>query len=132
MNTTGMQPLTSRQNFIMALMGAVLWLAAALLIRALEPLNIFEGGTRMLVYALTIPGTWPFVLLLERLGKLARNQVAMGYAVGTASATLLDGLALAWFPSLYGSSVAHIAGTGAVILWGAGVGLVLALIRNRA
>ena len=132
MNATGMQPLTSRQNIIMALMGAVLWLAAALLIRALEPLNIFEGGRRVLVYALTIPGTWPFVLLLERLGKLARNQVAMGYAVGTASATLLDGLALAWFPSLYGSSVAHIAGAGAVILWGAGVGLVLAFIRNRA
>jgi hypothetical protein len=131
MNTTGMQTLTSRQTFTMALMGAVLWLAAALLIRALEPLDIFEGSTRVLVYALTIPGTWPFVLLLERLGKLARNQVAMGYAVGTASATLLDGLALAWFPSLYGNSVAHIAGAGAVILWGAGVGLVLALLRNR-
>lgn len=131
MNTTGMQTLTSRQTFTMALMGAVLWLAAALLIRALEPLDIFEGSTRVLVYALTIPGTWPFVLLLERLGKLARNQVAMGYAVGTAAATLLDGLALAWFPSLYGSSVAHIAGAGAVILWGAGVGLVLAFLRNR-
>jgi hypothetical protein len=132
MNTTGMQPLTSRQILVMALMGAVLWLAAALLIRALEPSNIFEGGTRVLVYALTLPGTWPFVLLLERFGRLARNQVAMGYAVGTASATLLDGLALAWLPSLYGSSVAHIAGAGAVILWGAGVGLVLAFIRNRA
>lgn len=32
MNTTGMQTLTSRQTFTMALMGAVLWLAAALLI----------------------------------------------------------------------------------------------------
>ena len=125
-------PLTDSQIATTAFLGAVLWLAAALLLRTLAPLGIYEGGTRLLVYALTIPGTWPFVLLIERAARLSRQQIGIGYAVATATATLLDGVALAWFPGLYGSEVAHVAGAGAAILWGAGVGMVLAFLRNQA
>lgn len=131
-DTPARLPLTVSQITVTALLGAALWLGAALLLRVLGPLGIYDGGTRILAYALTIPGTWPFVLLMERAARLSRQQVAIGYAVGTAAATMLDGVALAWFPELYGSEVAHIAGAGAAILWGAGVGMVLAFVRNRA
>lgn len=124
-------PLSSRQLLITAGLGVVLWFSAALLIRALAPLGVFEGAARVWLYALVIPGTVPFVFLLEKLAGLARTQIALGYSVATAAATLCDGVALAWFPDLYGG--AGVSGAaGAVILWGAGVGLVLAFLRNRA
>ncbi len=124
-------PLSSRQLLSTAGLGVSLWLAAALLIRLLAPMGVFEGSARVWLYALTIPGTVPFVFLVEKLAGLARTQVALGYSVATAAATLCDGVALAWYPDLYGGAGVS-AAAGAVILWGAGVGLALAFLRNRA
>ena len=111
--------------------GAVLWLAAALLLRWLGPTGIYEDPLRILVYLLVIPGTWPFVIQVEKLAKLRRDQVFTGMAVGTMMAVLLDGVALAWFPRLYGETVELWAGAGAVILWGGGVGMGLGWLRTR-
>lgn len=124
-------PLSTHQILRSAAIGAVLWLAAALLIHALEPLAPFSGSTRMLTYALIVPGTWPAVLAFAPIAGLARRQLGLGYAVGTAAATLLDGLALAWTPGLYGSDPLYVGAGAAAILWGAGVGLALALWHAR-
>lgn len=124
-------PLNASQVARAAAIGAVLWLAAALLLRALEPLAPLSGSTRLLTYALVVPGTWPAVLGFAPLAGLTRRQLGLGYAVGTAAATLLDGLALAWTPWLYGRDPLYVGAAGAVILWGAGVGLALALWRAR-
>jgi len=70
-------------------------------------------------------------VFVSALGQVGRNPVAMGYSVGTASATVLDGVTAAWFPSLYGHRRGDNAGGGSVVLLGAGVGLVLAFLRNR-
>lgn len=121
-------PLTASQAGIAAAVGVILFLGAALLIRALQPIDPFIDPTRMLVYALVIPGTVPVIPLLRRLAKLLPGQTLPAMGVGTAAATLCDGIALAWFPGLYGHGEAHIAGAGAVILWGAGVGLALAFL----
>jgi len=128
---SGRLPLTRSQITILAILGAVLWLAAALLLRALAPFGIYEGTARVILYLLVIPGTVPFVLLAKTMAKLAPDQIAIGLSVLTAAAILLDGIALAWFPRLYGSELAHFAGAGAVILWGGGVGLVLGFLMNR-
>ena len=121
-------PLSPRQMAMSAAIGIVLFLAAALLVRALQPIDPFTDPTRFLVYALVVPGTVPVIPLLRRLAKLAPGQTVAAMAMGTAAATLCDGIALAWFPSLYGAGDAHIAGAGAVILWGAGVGLLLGFL----
>lgn len=97
----------------------MLWLAAALLLRALAPLGIYEGLGRIDLYAAILPGTRPFVLLLIRAADLRSAEALVGVAVALAVATLLDGLALAWTPSLYGAGVEQVAGAGAAILWGA-------------
>lgn len=122
--------LTRRQIAILAALGAILWLAAALLLRALAPLGIYEGQGRVLLYAAIVPGTWPFVLLLIRAAGLRSGQALAGVAVALAVATLLDGLALAWTPWLYGTRVEEVAGAGAAILWGAGVFLVLGAVAS--
>lgn len=123
--------LNPRQLSILAALGAILWLGAALLLRALAPLGVYDGLARVALYAAIVPGTWPFVLLLVRAAGLARRQALSGVAVALAVATLLDGLALAWAPGLYGTTEAHVAGAGAAILWGAGVFLVLGALAAR-
>lgn len=124
-------PLSVGQIVTMAIFGAVLWFLAAMTLRYLGPMGIYDGANRAVLYALIIPGTVPFVVLARRIGGLASNQIGIAYAVGTTSAMLLDGLALAWFPMLYGGTPELVAGAGSAILWGAGVGQLIAFLFNR-
>ena len=128
----GRIPLNTRQWSICALLGAALWFVAALLLQWLGPMGIFDGMARVWLYLLVIPGTAPFIFLIVKLAGLTRSQIGVGAALVTMIAILLDGIALAWFPALYGSDVELIAGSGAVILWGGGVAMALGWAFNRA
>jgi hypothetical protein len=123
--------LTTRQTVLSALMGAILWFAAAMLIRVLAPMGVFEGMARVWLYLLVIPGTVPFVPLIVRFAGLPRDRIAIGVAVSAATATFFDGVALAWLPTLYGATVDHVAAAGAVILWGVGVVVAIGCWFNR-
>ena len=125
------QLLSTKQIIILALYGAVLWFLAAILVRTIGPMGALDGYARIITYALVIPGTVPAILLGRALAKLNHDQIAISLIVITATALLLDGIAHAWFPSLYGSDPALIVKGAAVIFWGAGVGLVLGLIMNQ-
>jgi hypothetical protein len=123
-------PLTARQLVILSVIGAVLWLAFALLIRVLGPMGVFDGSNRVWLYLAVIPGTLPMIPVIRRLAGLAPNQNTIGMAIGTASAIMLDGLALSWIPWLYADTVELVAAAGAVILWGGGVGLALGALLD--
>lgn len=123
--------LSTSQLITLIALGATLWLVAALLLRFLAPFGIYEGTGRFILYFLIIPGTYPFVLLVRYLAKLAPNQTGIGLAVVTAAAILLDGIALGWFPELYGEGHLNAANAGAAILWGGGVAITLGLLMNR-
>jgi len=129
--TQTFQNLTAKQLFVFVLYGVAGWLTAALLLRVLGPTGIYEGGLRVLVYALIIPGTVPVVWLVGKLAAARPGQLYPGFALSSGIATLCDGVALAWFPTLYGASVDLHAGAGGTILWGVGVGIVLALVMDK-
>lgn len=112
-------------------MGVSLWLGAALLLQWLAGAGYLTGSARVAVYALVVPGTLPFVLLIRRLAGLAADQLALGVAVVTATALLCDGIAVAWNPALYGQSSEAALAASAAVLWGAGVGMMLAFVFNR-
>ena len=131
-NTSPTHPLTAKQIIILVLYGAMLWFVAAILVRTIGPMGALDGSARIITYALVIPGTVPAIWIGRALAKLSRDQTAISLIVITATALLLDGIAHAWFPSLYGSDPVLIVKGAAVIFWGAGVGLVLGLIMNRS
>jgi len=72
-------------------------------------------------------GTVPFVLLARRIGRLAPGQLVPAYALATATALLLDGLAISFARPLYGSDPT---GAAAAILWGAGMGIMLSFVLD--
>ncbi|MDA0962739.1 MAG: hypothetical protein O2898_07460 [Proteobacteria bacterium] len=125
-------PLTARQMSGAALCGLVLWLAAALLLRVIGPMGVYDGAARVALYLAIIPGTVPVLWLMRRLARLQAGQMVPAMAMGTGTATIMDGIALAWFPDLYGAGVALHAGAGGTILWGGGIGLLLAFWCDRA
>ncbi len=125
------EALTPAQMVLLAAFGALLWFAAAMLMRLIGPMGALQGMGRVILYVLVIPATFPFVLIARKLATLRPDQTAHGVTVATAVATLLDGIALAWFPTLYGTDIGQVAAAGAAILWGAGVGLALGLLMNK-
>lgn len=123
-----MAGMTGRQLAIAASLGVILWYAAAVLLAWLGPMGMLAGPARLWTYLLVWPGTLPFVLVMGRATGVARGQLGMAMAVGTSAAMLCDGVALAWFPALYGDGEAQTAAAGAVILWGAAVGQIEAML----
>lgn len=124
-------PLNASQTIRCVVLGIVLWAVAVVIIRVLAPMGALEGTARIWTYLLVIPGTFPFLLVSKRVAGLPTDKTAVGVAVMTTAAVLLDGIALAWFPWLYGNTVEVIAAAGAVILWGGGVGMALGFLMNR-
>jgi len=123
--------LSSQQTVLLIVIGAVLWFLAAIILRLIAPMGALEGSARVISYVLVIPGTLPFVVLTRMLVKLLPHQLFTGVAVATMIALLIDGIVIAWFPAVYGGELPQVTNCAAIILWGAGVGMVLAFILNK-
>ena len=124
-------PLTTSQTFALALIGAAYWFVAALVVRWTATDWVGNNAMTAVVFILIIVATVPALLLGYRLAGISRSRASSGATVMTATAALLDGVALTWFPALYGSNPAVILGGAAAILWGAGVALVLGIMLER-
>jgi hypothetical protein len=124
--------LTTKQVLISVIYGAFLWFVAAMIVRNIGPMGAFAGIALVITYALVIPGTVPAILLGQKLIGLVKSQIAGSVMIMTATALLLDGVALNFFRGLYGNDPVIVMAGAALILWGAGVGLVLAILMGRS
>jgi hypothetical protein len=123
--------LSARQFVLLTVMGAVFWFVAALIVRWTAVGWVGNDAMTALVFALVIPGTVPALFLGAWIAGVGRDRFQPAAALMTGVAGLLDGVAFTWFPTLYGSDPAHWLGGAAVILWGAGVALVLGFVLQR-
>lgn len=121
---------TKKQYLLLALNGIVFWFLAAILLRYLGPMGVYESTARIFLFVAIIPGSIPFVFFIRKVSGIEKSQMAAGISFATMTAMLCDGVALSWFPDLYGG-LTYTSGAGATILWGAGVLIALGFIFNR-
>ncbi len=119
------------QTLRLAVMGAILWALAAGLIHIIGPMGAFHGAARALLYAATVPVSILFLRMPRWVGARA-DQIVASVAVMAAAASMLDGLALAWAPGLYGFEPVSVFGGAALLLWAVGVALALSLAQDLA
>lgn len=76
---------------------------ATTLIR-LNPASVSAGWYGDLSFLTALPGSWLCIWLVCRLARLDTHQILPGCMIVLGDAMLLDGIALRWFPTLYGAS----------------------------
>jgi hypothetical protein len=112
--------------------GVGFWFLAAMAVRAGTPAGLFDGAAAPVLFALAVPGLWAAVRVTRRAARLRRGQLVEGVAAATAAALVCDGVALRWAPWIYGSADGSGLLPGAAwILWGAGVGILIAVAEAR-
>jgi hypothetical protein len=121
--------LTPKRTAMLVAFATLVWFLAALFIRFAGPAGIFDGAKGLALYGLTMPATIPLNARTRKIAGLPRRRIVTAIAVTSATATMLDGVAMSLFPQLYGDPVAM--RDGAVwLLWAIGVGLMLALVTS--
>ncbi len=130
-NATGMPGLPGMG--MMAALGAVFWFGFAMFVRVLEPFGLLQGGARAVMFVIAVPIVLVMIPGARAVLRYPAERMTEIIGIITAFAILLDGLAFGFFPAIYGSDPAHqIAGAG-LILWGGGLGILVAYaIQMRA
>jgi hypothetical protein len=119
--------MNTHKRILSIVLGAVYWLLAALFVRTFGAF-FFTGHSPWLplLYAASIPGSWLLLANARWLGRLDRSEVLESVVIMTFVATLLDGVGITFFQSLYGPSPQVVMLGAAWILWGVGCGLGIA------
>lgn len=123
-----LKTISSKQLAFCVSYGLALWLGAILLIRAMGPMGVLSGWGLVLSFALLVPGTLPAVLLTQRIMGPSKDQLLLGVTIISTIALLLAGLCFSFWPWLYGKDMPQVISAAGFILWGGGIGFVLALI----
>jgi hypothetical protein len=114
---------------LLVILGVIFWFAAAMIIRFFGPI-FFASGNAMavLAFVLTLPIAFAFVWLGLILGGAKGAAALPAIVVMSFVAMLLDGIALTFFPTLYGPTYAI---GGAWILWGLGLIQLIVFAQSR-
>lgn len=114
-------------------LGVVFWFNAAMIIRFCGP-AVFTAGNPwlLLFFGLAIPLTLLSLLITKAIARRRLADLLEPVVIMTLTAAMLDGLALAWFRSLYSASLEVALHGAAWILWGAGFGLLLAYLFHNS
>ncbi|MEO0881621.1 MAG: hypothetical protein AAFY34_02710 [Pseudomonadota bacterium] len=124
-------PLSRNQIIRLAIVGIVTWYAVGVLLAWLGGVGAYNGSARLIMYAVIVLATPALLFALMPLAGIARNQLVLATSVLIATASLCDGLALAWLPQIYGGSLPMVAGAGGTILWGVGAACLISFFVNQ-
>jgi hypothetical protein len=119
-------------NLLYVVLGVVFWFSAAMLVRFLGE-AVFTPNKPLLIvmFLAAIPIGRLFIFIAQQIGKLPDNAVFVPTVMMTQVALLLDGIAITWFPQLYGEAHTTVMLGAALIMWGAGIGMVIAWLMSK-
>jgi Family of unknown function (DUF5367) len=112
-------------------LGVVFWYQAAMIINYFGESVFREGNPKMILFfLLAIPLTIGSMYITAFIAKLKPSELLKPVVIMTFTATFLDGIALVWFRQIYSNSFEVATNGAALILWGAGIGLLLAFLLD--
>ena len=103
-------------------LGAALWLNALIVIRVFNAYGLLDGPRILIGFVLSVPLSVVTVWIF-RLFRTSWADMGLAITWGTAVAMVLDGVAIGLFHTAYGWTEDHGRIAGAVILFGAAVGI---------
>ena len=113
-------------------LGVIFWLSAALTVRTVGNTVFSENNAWLfLFFVLGFPITWGFLFVTKKAAGIEYGALLEPVVIMTFTATMLDGVALAWFRHLYGPTHEIALYGAAWILWGAGLGLLFAYVLKK-
>jgi hypothetical protein len=114
-------------------LGALAWLIGLLFIRFAGSMFFVKGSLWLVgLYLLTIPVAWLTIKGIALIGKLSGLKILIAVVIMNFTALFIDGLAIAWLPSIYDlPASAHLL-AAAWLLWFVGVALYLSLMMSRS
>lgn len=131
MSDPALPRLTTAQAATLAIMGAIFWFVAALVVRWTAATWVGSDGPTALVFALIIVATVPVLFTGMAVARVGRDKAQISAAIMVGTALLLDGLAMTWGQSLYGTDPVVVLGGAASIMWGAGVAIALGILLEK-
>ncbi|MDX2273563.1 MAG: hypothetical protein NW237_16655 [Cyanobacteriota bacterium] len=109
---------------LFGVLGVLAWAIGVLFIRFAGGTFFVEGSPWLVgLYGLTIPGVWLLVKGLALATKLSGVEIVLAIVIMNATATLFDGVAIAWMPSLYDLPLSAHLLAAAYLLWFVGLTL---------
>jgi Family of unknown function (DUF5367) len=85
----------------------------------------------ILLYIIAIPITLVSMAITKLIAKIDYSELLKPVVIMTFTATFLDGIALAWFRTLYSPSFEVALHGAALILWAVGLGLLFAFYLDE-
>ncbi len=122
--------ITAQQRMISIALGAALWFTAAMIVHFL-PWAMDGGMGSLIMLAVSLPNALITIWLYERLVKPARGGLLPSMVWGMITALLMDGLAVSFAPQIYAGVSSATQYGAALIMFGAGVILLLTLMRDQ-
>lgn len=130
-DSTRYAPRSAVSLFILIALGTVYWLLAALVVRWTAAGWVGSTVATIVVFGLIVVVTYPALFIGMRVARVDRAAASFAAIVMTMAALLLDGIALTWFPALYGTDPKVVLGGAAAIMFGAGAALLIGLVVQR-
>lgn len=104
-------------------LGIVFWVSGVLFIHfAGSPLFDYSNPWLLLLFVAAIPLSWVFAKILAVLGQVSGADLLRAFSLSSFAAAVLDGIALTWFPGLYGLEQARLFLAAAWLIYVFGVG----------
>lgn len=108
--------------------GALLWGFGVVLLRLAAAAGWVTGPMHIVLYALIVVGTWPFIRFAPAIIGLPRTETLRITAVALTTALLIDGVVIGFAPWIYASATLAGRASAGALLWGAGAALLLGLL----